>query len=158
MPSQVIGLDSITRIQKRLARYSAADYQPLMVTWEKRLKEGNRIGVLAGLDAYGNPMPATVRERTASLSQKHGSGKPLNPRDSRSRVIKDAVTAHGRTGSQWFATLAWENFLTKDGQHILSLHANPSGKARYPKRDLIGIRPKDFALAQKDLGSFIKGL
>lgn len=140
------GLETIRAHLQRIAtvEQQAALVEPLLLRWETILAEDNKRGLLAGLDCNDQPMPPTQRERDTSLSRRLGGGKPLVPRDTRSRAIRLARTGHGRSASGYFAALAWDGFTASNGRSILTMHRSAHG-APYPVRDVIS-RPRPTAV------------
>lgn len=167
------GFDSVQAILEQLIHF---DPTPILPSLEGVIYRDNRRGVLAGLDRDGVPMTPTVRESTAeghwvTFSRPDGSlghyyqagrsptpgappgvsegpGKPLAPRDERSRVIANLVTAWYQDGpTRWVVFGAWEDVVSKDGVPFLPFHFRGEGKL--PTRDLAGLRPEGLAEAQE---------
>lgn len=157
MIAATIDLQGLVRTQERLDRAANLDYHPLMREWETLLLDGNREGLLSGLDRFNRPMPTTQRQRDPKLSAKYGSGPPLVPNREASRAIVYARTTSGQVDSDtWAAILYWQDFTSIDGLEILPMHAHPGPRARYPRRDVIGVRPDDVAMAGKLAGAFVR--
>lgn len=158
MPIEIMNLEALDAIGLRLTDVLTADARPLMEEWERILLEEHTAGVLRGEDADGVPMPPTVRERTPELSQRLGSGPPLVPNYEASRAIRLAHTASGIDNGQPFAVLGWDSFVSSDGRSILGMHADPDSKARYPRRNLIGVRPEAQHRALDAMITFVQSL
>lgn len=63
-----LDLSGLDRLTARLRRLQRLDATPLMVSWMKTLDDGNRRGIMAGLDGKGNLMPrVTYRPKPSAL-------------------------------------------------------------------------------------------
>lgn len=162
--------DGYQNLQVKLAALAAPDPTPLLERWEKIIVEGNRRGVLRGVDGYNRPMPPlkyrngkgkAARNRTANFGinrrAPHGdnltsteyarlTGPRLAPRGEKSRVITNLLTQHGREGANtWFASARWFDVVSEDGKPFLPYHFDGTG--HMPRYDLRPVRPEDLELA-----------
>ena len=157
------------------------DFGPLMTQWEDVITEGNRRGVLAGVDGHDRPMTplkcrngagiaprkrlrnlfgTTTHPANNSPSTRTGkdyrtaTGPRLAPFRDQSRVITNLHTGHGRDANgTWFAEGAWFNVLSKKGFPFLLAHFN--GTNRLPKYDLRPIRRDDLARMKAELRTYL---
>ena len=151
---KVTGLDRLQGLIDRLRGRGAGaapssgpvDLAPLAATIRQILIDGNREGLLAGLDADGAPMaplaPETIRSRRG------GYGPPTVPRFGASGLIDrfNVDVTIGANGN--FRIVAgW------DGQVPQASYFN-SGTSRMPRRKVSGIRPADRAKIQAALDEF----
>jgi hypothetical protein len=107
-------------------------------------REGKREQLLAGADAGGFPFAPLA---PSTLSHRQGSGPPLAPNGSSSRVITGYVVsvevdARGLTISAGWPALDWIKY-------------HRTGTKRMPKRDPGGFRDQDKAAATKVIEEFI---
>ena len=174
------------RLAQRLHGLVDPDAGPLMEDWEKVIYEGNRRGVLQGVDGFGRPMPplkyrngkgnANKRSRSGRAYGKGGgahgdnlttseyrklTGPRLAPRRLQSRVITNLVTGHGRDPGnryEWFAVGNWDRVVNTDGEKFLMDHFEPRSGSSLPKYDLRPVRPEDRRLARQVAREWIRGL
>ncbi len=172
------------RLVQRLHGLKDPDASELMEDWEKIIYEGNRRGVLQGLDGHGNPMtPLKYRNGRGNAAKRNRSGRSfgkgggmrgdnltsseyrkltgprLAPRRLQSRAITNLVTAHGRDPAnhcQWFAEGNWDNVVNADGEKFYMAHFEPRPGSRLPRYDLRPVRPEDKALARQVLRGWIR--
>lgn len=105
---------------KALVVPNLVDYAgPLMESWERRIVEGNRAGILAGTDGYGMPMtPVTYRpiltqgQRRASYAGKLTHTQRLGQHP---RVNRGAVFGRGPASSGWNNNLTSAEYQRLDG-------------------------------------------
>lgn len=162
-----LDLAGLDRTLEGLRRLRDPDATPLMVSWMKILTDGNRRGILAGLDGDGVPLaPVTYRPKGPPAKPRksafkgfgpysgglHGNlssaeyrqlgGPPLAPRGAYSRVITNYRTDYARLRvGYWQVTYWWEDVVDYRGNPFLRYHFD--GTARLLRRDLRGIRPND---------------
>jgi len=174
------------RLTQRLHGLADPDASDLMVDWEKIIYEGNRRGVLQGIDGHGRPMtPLKYRNGRGNASKANRSGRGfgkgggkrfdnlttaeyrkltgprLAPRRLQSRSIANLVTGHGRDPShhyQWFAVGNWDNVVNAKGEKFYMAHFEPKAGSRLPKYDLRPVRPEDKRLAKQVLRGWIRSV
>src|SRR5262252_4562742 len=103
-------------LQDGLQALAAFDATLLMNRWEEILTEGNRRGVLSGIDGYDRPMPP--------LKYRTGAGK----RTANRRVPLYGTTKFGTTGHGPYATGLHDNLTTAQYQEL-------SGPRLAPRRE-----------------------
>ena len=164
-----LDLTGLGRMQERLRKLGDPDATTLMVSWMKTVDDGNRRGVLAGIDARGvamapvkyRPVGAPLRpdrkrggfggfgpgarglhNNLTSAEYKRLTGPPLAPRGLGSRVITNFMTDYAKLRvGYWQTTSWWQDVVSTRGVSFLRFHFD--GAAHLPRRDLRGIRPDD---------------
>lgn len=165
-------------IRQRLHGLVDPDASPLVEDWERIIQEGNRRGVLQGVDGFGQPMPAlryrngfgnpnkqnrkgrgfgkaakeSRYDNLTTAEYRRLTGPRLAPRRLQSRVIRNLETGHGRDPGnrfQWFAVGAWDNVVNAKGEKFLMAHFAPRPGSRLPRYDLRPVRPEDRRLARQ---------
>jgi hypothetical protein len=167
MKAAVINLNALVNLKNALSQMVTLDLKPLLEKGEEILREGNREGLIAGTDHSGTRLKTTWREThpenhwmrasgVAKASRKGqyflakgyheaGKGRPLVPNEEMSRAITHVRTDHGQPSEHTYSVILWwdgAGFTTEQGDHILDLHASPRAGARYPRRDIQGVRPE----------------
>lgn len=99
MPSE-FSWPGFAKLQDGLQTLQNFDATPLMERWEDIIVEGNRRGVLSGVDGFDNPAPP--------LQYRGGAGKPTGNR----RVPNYGTTTHETTGFGPYATGLHDNLTT----------------------------------------------
>ena len=152
----------IDRVKRRLQSLKDVDASPLMERWKDILVEGNRRGVLAGLDGKDQPMPPLqyrngagkntanrqAREYGRSRYQAVGgsganlttkqyrqlTGPRLAPRREASRVIKNlqTETRYDAAADRWTAVAAWRDVVSKKNVHFLPFHFDGLIRSKKP--------------------------
>ena len=103
-------------LQANLSHLTQFDARPLMERWKDIVVEGNRRGVLAGVDGHDNPMPP--------LKYRDGKG-----RNTRHRKVGAAGTSlHDATGRGPYATGLHDNLTTEQYRKL-------TGPRLAPRRD-----------------------
>lgn len=148
MAATTLDLSGVARLKARVERLAGADFGPLMQDWEKIIAAGHAEGLVAGTDRHGKAMPTTVRESDPKLSARLGSGRPLVPKDLRSRAIRAAQPFRGQSGARWFAGLLIRGFEAKGGRSVLAIHAARG-------RDVLGVRPATAAKCREALKRYM---
>ena len=123
----------MTRLQRNLERLANPTnwMQPLLAEWRMMVTEDNHKYLMLGLDVNEKPF--------IPVKRKHG-GPPLLA--DWHRAINYVSVWGEQTGKDTFTlTISWPAFKSQNGKNILAMHADPSPKVRYPKRDAIGFRP-----------------
>lgn len=163
-------LDGLTRITQKVQGLASLDFTPLMEAWERVLRDDNRAGALAGLDARGVPLaPVRYRPkpgkkivwtvlRNNNLTTSHYralDGPPLAPRRENSRIVTNFETSSSRLSEDsWVTAGYWADVLDVHDRPFLRYHFKGSG--RLPKRDLVGVRPTAVKRARQALQSFMR--
>jgi len=173
-------------LRVRLHGLAEPDASELVEEWERILVEGNRRGVLQGLDGHDRPMPPLkyrtgrgnpnkqnrrgrrfgmgVENRYDNLTTaqyQQLTGPRLAPRRLQSRAIKNLVTGSGRDPAndhQWFAEGRWDQVLSRDGKKFLPFHFEPGPGSRLPKYDLRPVRPQDRQAARQLARQWVRDL
>ena len=153
------------------------DFYPLMERWTGILIEGNRRGVLSGVDGYNQPMPPLfyrdgkgkrTRNRrvpnfgTTKNPASYGNlttaeyqeltGPRLAPRREQSRVITNLMPRIDHPDPfTWVAIAAWDRVVSDDGTPFLPYHFDGEGQAQY---DLRPVRPEDVQFCANALEAF----
>lgn len=185
MPSRVEwpGYEKLIRSLKATAN---VDCSPLMKTWNEHLIEGNRKGVLSGIDGFGRPAPPLIYRTGAGKktsrrqvplygTNKHApvggvggnltttqykqlTGPRLAPRGEASRVIKNLMPEiRHPTGKRWEAVCAWFDVASNKGVPFLPYHfAANRGKAQFKRYDLRPVRPETYQRCLNALKDFAK--
>lgn len=84
--------EGYAKLDGQLAALTDVDAMPLMERWSGILVEGNRRGVLSGLDGFNNPMPP--------LKYRDGAGKRTRNRQAKNYgTTKHETTGHGPLAS-----------------------------------------------------------
>jgi hypothetical protein len=176
--SSSIDFSGLERLKAKLDRIGGADFEPLMETWAQDvLLKNHEARIAAGLDVDEKPMPPTWREQHAESqwvtigkgpgrrrfkmegSQDAGGGPPLAPKDSGSRVLRNARARGFKAGDVYEARLYWEDVEAPNGKSILAMHASPGAGARYPKRDVCShASPTDRREAKDELRAYVRYL
>lgn len=170
-----------SRLDADFAAIVDYDATPLMFDWCQHLVEGNRRGVLSGLDGNNNPMPPLkyrggagkktrnrrVPDYGTTLHAPGGdalnsaeyrllTGPRLAPRREQSHAIADLFTEVRAFPAErrWEAVAAWGPFTTDDGRSILEFHFE--GMGHNPKYDLRPVRPEDLKFCENALKAFLK--
>lgn len=94
------------RLDQCLTALADFDAMPLMERWADIVVEGNRRGVLSGLDGHDRPMPP--------LKYRDGKGRPTANR----KAGLYGTTAHGTTGRGPYATGLHDNLTTRQYQDL----------------------------------------
>lgn len=95
MPT-TLDLSGLSRLHRRLALLKDPDATPLMASWMKTVADGNRRGVLAGLDGDGRPMaPVTYRPKGGILKPTRAQKNTDNARARRGAFAGFGVHAAG---------------------------------------------------------------
>lgn len=174
------------RLRAALATLADPDASALMRNWERIIVEGNRRGVLSGLDGNDQPMaPLKYRGGAAKATRNRKgprfganpkfsslhqpttreyqqmTGPRLAPQYANSRVIMNLRTGHGRdpvNRYQWFAVGEWDEVVNEKGVAFLPFHfAEDRGRAVHlPRYDLRPVRPADKRLAQREMVKWAK--
>jgi hypothetical protein len=154
MPA-VLDLSGLDRTIAKLTKLNDLNAAPLMKTWGDIMIEGNRRGVLAGLDKDGVPMkPVTYRPKAPGplkqtkrprigkfqglQAENYGNlpsglyrllgGPPLAPRAQMSRVITNFRVTFGGpiTGARtWFVLGGWYEVVSLKRVPFLRYHFRP---------------------------------
>lgn len=175
----------LERIRARHDQLIKADYMPLMNQWTDILWEGNRRGVLSGVDGNDVPMPPLKYrtgqgKRTANRRRpKYGSnrfaallggagdnlttaqyqeltGPRLAPRGEQSRSIRNLFKEVRRNGDEWIALCFWDHVVSKEGVSFFPYHFN--GEGHNPRYDLRPIRARDFEFCRNAARAYVKSL
>lgn len=176
----------LPRIKARLARLGNPDANPLMDQWRQIIVEGNRRGVLSGVDGFDKPMPPlkyrmgkgkrTANRRVplfgktvapfvgrgdnlSAAEYQKLTGPRLAPRKESSRSIKNlrTETRHTSGSRVWEAVGFWDQFESKDGFPILLAHFE-SRRPWLPRYDLRPIRPRDLKFCVNAFQAWAKQL
>lgn len=154
MLSMSISYAGLSDVVDALDRWKAIDWTPLAEEIRTILIEENAAAREAGLDKDGDPFVPLRggRQLTASeVRRRGGSGPPLAPRGSASRIVagfvvevvplgEDAVLVRG----------SWPGFPE------LSFHVDGSG--HNPVRDPVGVTPAAEARIQEAADRFLEGV
>jgi hypothetical protein len=176
----------LPKLVKQLRNMTNLDCTPLMNDIGLILVEGNRRGVLSGLDGFDQPMdPLRYRGgagvKTANRQKPHYgttryasaggtgggltssqyrqlTGPRLAPRGEASRVIKNLhVEVQNPAPGRWVTVAAWHHVVSAKGVDFLKYHfAEDRGKATFPRYDLRPIRPRDFQFCLNKTAAFAK--
>ena len=120
------------------------DLSPLREPVRKILVEGNKARALAGVDAQGRPFAPLA---ASTLARRRGSGPPLAPRGTQSRVVTQyVVNVQAGVGRLSF-TGAWPSV------HFMEFHA--TGTRYMPKRDPYGFRQVDLDRIRPMLADYV---
>lgn len=137
-----------TPLIRRLNQVRRTNAAPLMVSWMKILDDGNRRGILAGLDGKGVPLTPVkyrpvgpkkhqikARKRGRGAFQGIGAsmptseeyrrmtGPPLAPRGVNSRVITNFAVDYAQLRiNVWQVTYWWHDVVSKRGVPFLGFH------------------------------------
>ena len=158
--------------------FSDPDFSPVMKTWEGLIVEGNRRGVLSGMDGFDRPMPplkyrggagkrtairrggkfgttayAGRTEGATSAAYSQATGPRLAPFFERSRVIANLETTHGRLARAWYAIGAWRDVVSKKGVPFLHYHFD--GMGRNPRYDLRPVRKAERQKARTAMLAYV---
>lgn len=153
-------LDKVRVLADQLKSVSLRQMKPTLIKIAKVMVEDNRRGILAGLDARGQPAPALTSRtgkgrkpapRKAGFGKTRGfnpnpvSGKYANatgprlaPFTIKSRVITNYATQYGQDGTTFFVEGAWIDVLSSKGKPFLHYHF--VGAGHNPRYDLRGVR------------------
>ena len=136
----------------KLAKLKDPDLMPVMEQWRATVIEGNRRGVLQGVDGYGRPMPAlkyrngtrapktrnrrvpdygttrhaaTINDNLTTREYQQLTGPRLAPRGEQSRIIKNLfvdIAVSGGTPRRWGLRGGWFEVRGRDGTEFLPVH------------------------------------
>ena len=163
----------LARLKKKLDRLGNPDASDLMGQWRQILAEGNRRGVLSGLDGNDQPMtPLKYRNGAGKTTRnrrvpKYGkptfgpwlgrganltteeyqklTGPRLAPRGEESRVIRNLYTETRYSNpGHWTAVAAWRDVVSRKGFKFLPVHFEGSARANIPRYDLRPVRAEDY--------------
>ena len=138
MPSSVRFPDSFLLRVQRLQGASMDAGKEIMPELERLAWEDNRDGLLAGKDKDGQRFAPLA---ASTLKYRKGTGPPLIPNRTRSRMIANyGVTSFRRSDGNWVILGAWRNVLSKKGVPFIPFHAD--GTRFMARRDLVGVRPE----------------
>lgn len=148
--------DSFDDIIRFLDATSTPDLMPLAQEIGEIMVEGNRVGLLAGTDLFGDRM-ADLEESTIERGR-GGDGPPLVPRGAGSRAISDfqaryeEIPGGVRIIGEWPGT-PFIRFHS-DGFVVHTRH----GSKAVPPRDPVGIRPGTASLMGEAVDRFAANL
>lgn len=132
-----------------LRSLAAPDLKPLGERIKVALVEGNRSGLLAGLDADGNPM-APLAESTIKRGR-GGDGPPTVPESSSAALIERyQVGIDPMAGGGIRIRAGWSG--------IPQLDLLQSGTRHMPARRVIGVRPQTRLAIQAEVDAFASTL
>lgn len=177
------GLDKVVDFHSHLL---SADYLPLMDQWTDIMVEGNRRGVLSGVDGNDVPMPklqyrtgkgkktanrrrpkfgtnrfdtlvTVIGDNLTTSQYQELTGPRLAPRLEASRIIRNLYKEVRYDGLRtWTAVCYWDNVLSASGEPFYRYHFD--GQGRNPKYDLRPVRPNDYRLCVNAARAFVKDL
>lgn len=123
------------------------DLTPLADELGEIMVEGNRRGLLAGTDIFGDQM-ADLEPKTKKT--RGGDGPPLIPQFGGSRAIADFTYRVEELTDRLLVIGEWPN------THYIHFHS--SGTANMVARDPVGVRPEDVQLMADAVERFAANL
>jgi hypothetical protein len=119
MKVQVVNIEALERLRKRVGSLAALDFGPLMEQWEEVLVEDNRKGVLEGKDGWGKSAPP--------LRYRNGGGTATR---TRTGAMRGVVTRRAKEQSGYtYSNPAWF------GKRVASIHNRPTDPHEGPVPD-----------------------
>jgi hypothetical protein len=124
------------------------DLAPLAMELGEIMVAGNRAGLLAGTDSFGDQM--TDLEESTIRRGRGGDGPPLVPRGAGSRAISDFQYRIEPGFDRTLVIGEWPN--------TPFIHFHATGTKYMVARDPVGIRPDDVALMAEAVETFATNL
>lgn len=175
------------RFDRQLSGLVDPDFSPLMLDWEKTIVEGNRRGVLAGLDGNDRPMPH-LKYRTGAGKKRIAKWRNKGPNGFGTTLHPASAFGLGHTAADYEAATGPRlapfgersriitNLFTGHGRdgavwyaegawfEVVSdkgfpfLRVHFAGLGHMPRYDLRPIRPQDQALMGRQARAFMLAL